>query len=206
MSSNKYLTLPIVDLDAYSVNLNEGYGVKNDVIVSQILEYESPVDPDASMLDAHSHTYYEDWRLPGTDEINHLRDTIVNVMSEIAGRPYIITDSWSIILEPGQSIAAHSHYVHGAIDPNEYFAFAYYPFAPEGSVPLQILGTHSNVISRTISAPVSTGTLLIFNSYLLHWTNRQIVDSIRVNVSGNLAPVDPTTVSNGDWSKYKKEL
>jgi hypothetical protein len=205
MSSSKYLALPIVSLDAYAVDLNEGYGVKNDVIVSQILEYGALVDPEAAMLHDHSHTYYEDWRLPDTDEVNHLKATVTDVMSEIAGRPYTITESWSIVLEPGQSVAAHSHYVHGAINPNEYFAFAYYPFAPEGSVPLQILGTHSNVISSTISAPVSTGTLLIFNSYLLHWTNRQIVDSIRVNVSGNLAPVNPTTVSNDDWSKYKKE-
>ena len=192
---------PIVELSAYSLNFND---IPNDVICAQIIEHDDYVDPNMDMLLDNNHTYYEDMRLPNTKEISSLKLKIAEAMSEIAGREYVVTEAWSIILEPGQSISAHSHCVHGAIDPNDYFAFAYYPFAPPGSSDLQFLSTHSNVISTTVSAPVSTGTLLIFNSYLIHWTHRQHGNSIRVNVSGNLAPVTPNTRPADDWSKYQE--
>jgi len=204
MSSDRYNSFPIVSLNGYVADLSSGYGIKNDVIVSQIIDYDQVVDPTGKMSLENNHTYYEDNLLPDTEEIEHLKSVIVEIMSDITGRDYLITESWSIILESGQSISAHSHNVHAAVDLNEYFAFAYYPFAPAGSCSLQFLSTHSNTISTTVSAGIKTGTLLIFNSYLLHWTNRQMGGSDRVSVSGNLAPVSPTTVPMDDWSKYSK--
>lgn len=192
---------PIVSLDAFVTKFHD---VQNGIIAAQIISHDDRIDPKAEMLDAYSHTYYEDFRLPDTDEIKDLKKRIVETVEDITGKPYRMTESWSIILEPGQSISFHNHHVGQVAEPNEYFAFAYYPFAPEGSCDLQFLATHSNVVTSTVTVPVSTGTLIIFNSYLYHWTHGQGGASARVNVSGNLVPANPTVTSHDDWSHYEE--
>jgi len=195
-------TVPLIALDAYVTTLDD---VDNATITKQILTDGVPVDPgNQAWNDAgRIHTYYEDTLPPRTPEIADLESQIVQVMSEIrGGTDYVITELWSIITEPGSSIVAHNHRMNTHLDPLEYFAFAYYPCAPEGSAELTFHVGYCHTVEQAISIPVATGKLIIFPAFVLHFTDKQIPDGFRVNLSGNLAPVIPNTRPSNDWSPY----
>jgi hypothetical protein len=198
---NKKLQVhPLISLNVYSCFLD---GVDNEKIAHQILTSSKPVDEDLSLSEKHkfTHTYYEDVLPPVTPEIKILESQITKSVSQLFSRDYAITELWSIILEPNQSVTAHSHKNNLHIDPNEYFSFCYYPSAPKGSCGLTFYAGWCNTMDTTLTVPAETGKLLVFNSYILHFTQRQN-KGLRVNVSGNLAPVQPASTSNADWSPY----
>jgi len=194
--------IPLIHLNAYATTLE---GVDNATIAEQILTGSTPVDPDHTKWHSHDrvHSYYEDTLPPRTPEIADLETRIVDTIQQIrGGTAYEITELWSIITGDRESIAAHNHRLNTHIDPLEYFAFAYYPQAPTGSADLVFHVGYCHAVEQAVSVPVETGKLIIFNAFVLHFTEKQFADGIRVNLSGNLAPVSPNIEPSVDWSPY----
>lgn len=192
---------PLIELHAYTRILTD---IDNEKLTQQILNDATPVDPN---LDLHynqnpHHTYYEDVLLPATPELAQLEEAIKHTIYNITGKPYNITELWSITTEPGQSIVAHNHKLNTHLHPQEYYSFAYYPYAPEGSADLQFQINYCNTIEQYVNITAETGKLVIFNAYLTHLTQRQHSNAKRVNISGNLAPQHPNTEPTNDWTPY----
>jgi hypothetical protein len=192
---------PLIQLNAYTRTLT---GINNEKITQQILNDSTPVDPNLQLHNHHNphHTYYEDVLPPRTPEITQLENEIKTTIETITNQQYKITELWSITTHPGQSIITHNHKLNTHLHPEEYYSFAYYPYAPKGSNPLQFQINHSNTIDQIVSIPVETGKLIIFNSYINHHTQRQHNNDIRINISGNLSPQTPRTTPNNDWTPY----
>jgi len=196
-----FTEIPLIDLRAYRKVLT---GVDNAAIAEQILTEGRPVDPnDTAWRDSGgAHTYYEDVLPPRTPEIDTLERAIESAVTDMFDRAYRITELWSIQTRPEQSIVAHNHRLNTHVNPLEYYSFAYYPLAPEGSADLTFHVGYCHTIEACISVPVEPGALIVFNSFVWHFTERQTSTEDRLNVSGNLAPIDPDQSPNANWAPY----
>ena len=196
-----FTEIPLIDLRAYRTILTD---VDNQTIADQILADGKPVDPDDTAWQASggTHTYYEDVLPPRTPEIAALEAAITDAATEMLHKPYRITELWSILTRPDQSIVAHNHRLNSHLHPLEFYSFAYYPLAPEGSADLTFHVGYCHTIETCISVPVEPGALIVFNSFVWHFTERQTSSQDRLNVSGNLAPVHPDQSLTANWEPY----
>jgi hypothetical protein len=196
-----FTEIPLIDLRAYKTILT---GIDNDTIAEQIMSAGRPVDPNDTAWEQSGgrHTYYEDVLPPRTPEIDTLEHAIEAAVTDTFDRKYRITELWSIRTRPNQSIVPHNHRMNIHMNPLEYYSFAYYPLAPEGSADLTFHVGYCHTIETCISVPVEPGALIVFNSFVWHFTERQTSTEDRMNLSGNLAPVDPDQSPTANWEPY----
>jgi hypothetical protein len=114
----------------------------------------------------------------------------------------ILESIWSLILKNGESVSVHSHKSNTHMYPNDYFSIAYYVKTPPGSAKLFFEAPYCNTIENLISVEPKNGTLLIFNSFIKHFTERHLVNEDRVVVSANFIPKQPNLKPIPDWSAY----
>ena len=178
--------------------------IDNAKLLEEILSARSEID--AAFVDDKHHTYYEDRRYPfGMIESEKLIHRLTEHVSAAVGRDMVLNDIWTLTLEFGQSVSAHSHKSNMHLRPEEYYSIAYYPSAPEGSADLIFLVNAGNTIENSVEIKPETGDLIVFNSYLMHMTNRhRNKDESRVVVSANFSPKDPDTSPTQDWSAYSR--
>lgn len=179
-------------------------GIDNVKLLEEIAGVHAEIDP-AFMDDKH-HTYYEDRKYPfGMIESEKLIDKLTERVSAAIGSEMVLSDIWTLSLEFGQSVSAHSHKSNTHLHPEEYFSIAYYPSAPDGSADLIFLVNAGNTIENSIEIKPKTNDLIIFNSYLMHMTNRHgNREEPRVVVSANFAPKNPNAKPTQDWSAYSR--
>ena len=179
-------------------------GIDNSKLLEEISGAHGEIDD--SFIDDKHHTYYEDRKYPfGMIESEKLIDKLTERVSAAVGREMVMSDIWTLSLEFGQSVSAHSHKSNTHLHPEEYFSIAYYPSAPDGSADLIFLVNAGNTIENSIEIRPETGDLVIFNSYLTHMTNRhRNRDEARLVVSANFAPRDPNVKPTQDWSAYSR--
>jgi hypothetical protein len=179
-------------------------GIDNFKLLEEIAGANTEID-DSFMDDKH-HTYYEDKKYPfGMIESEKLIHKLTEQVSAAIGKEMVLSDIWTLSLEFGQSVSAHSHKSNTHLHPEEYFSIAYYPSAPDGSADLIFLVNAGNTIENSVEIKPETGDLVIFNSYLTHMTNRhRNKEEARLVVSANFAPKNPNKKSTQDWSAYSR--
>jgi hypothetical protein len=191
----------LINLNAYTVKLD---GVDNETIASQMYEHAGLIEPESPEYGWVSRGFvqYEDLVVPVTKAITHLENSIKSVITQISNKECVIDDIWGVILTKDQSVISHNHSSNLHPHPEEYFSFAYYPDAPEGSAELIFSVGYCNKMSHIMPVQPETGLLVIFNSYIDHMTARHKLDTPRLVISGNTSPVNPNLEPNADWSVY----
>jgi hypothetical protein len=179
-------------------------GIDNSRLLEEIAGISGEID--ASFIDNKHHTYYEDKKYPfGMVESERLINKLTERVSATLGQEMVLNDIWTLSLEFGQSVSAHSHKSNTHLHPEEYFSIAYYPSAPDGSADLIFLVNAGNTIENSIEIKPVTGDLIIFNSYLMHMTNRhRNKEEARVVISANFSPRNPSGEQTQDWSAYSR--
>ena len=179
-------------------------GIDNQKLINEILGTRGDIDK--YYLENEHHTYYEDKRYPfGQVESEKLIDNLTQVVSIALNKEMVLDEIWTLTLEHGQSVSAHSHKSNLHIKPEEYFSIAYYPSAPNDSADLIFLVTAGNTIENSISIKPKTGDLVIFNSYLMHMTNRhRNKEHNRIVISANFSPKYKDVSPRQDWTAYSR--
>lgn len=178
--------------------------IDNATLLSEIYGHGKSVNEKFIKDEFSTHyTYYEDTPYAfGEPESEKLISVLEQKVSEIVQREMEVVDIWSVVLHPGQSVGAHSHKLNTHHYPEEYISIAYYAQADEDCADFIFMVTACNTLERSVSVKVNTGDLLVFNSYLLHMTNRHLGTRDRVVISANLAPKNPTSTVAQDWSLH----
>jgi hypothetical protein len=149
-------------------------------------------------------TYFEDstfpWNMP---EASKLLSEIERIVSTIGNLRMKVSEAWTLSLDFGQSVMAHSHRMNNHMKPSEYYSVAYYANAPAGSAKLLFEVGHSNISESIYSIEPEVGMLVVFNSYMKHMTTRHLSHEKRIAISANLVPIKPSTEIVPDLSGYK---
>jgi hypothetical protein len=192
----------LINLEVFTTTIGS---VDNEKILDELNRHGSSVDKKYidSYLDGNNHTYYEDKKFPkSSPECLRLRDEIESTVSGFLGKKMKITEIWSVTLNKGESVSAHSHRSNAHMDPSEYYSIAYYPSAPVDCSKLIFDVSWCNAIENLVRITPITGILVLFNSYIKHFTDRHQIDASRVVVSANLCPEEPNKTPMPDWSGY----
>ena len=198
---NNVERINLIQIDVLRTKLS---GIDNKKLIEEIVNTRGEIDE--TYLEDKHHTYYEDERYPfGHVESEKLINKLTESVSAILGRQMILSEIWTLTLEHGQSVAAHSHKSNTHLHPEEYFSIAYYPSAPDGSADLIFLANAANTIDNSIVIKPETGDLIVFNSYLNHMTNRhRNKDEARIVISANFIPKNQNQTPTQDWSAYSR--
>ena len=149
-------------------------------------------------------TYFEDstfpWNMP---EASKLLSEIQKIVSPIGNLSMKVSEAWTLSLDFGQSVMAHSHRMNNHMKPSEYYSIAYYANAPAGSAKLLFEVGHSNMSESIYSIEPEVGMLVVFNSYMKHMTTRHLSHEKRIAISANLVPISPSMEIVPDLSGYK---
>ena len=123
-------------------------------------------------------------------------------VSLVAGKKMKIDECWSLTLNKGESVGPHSHKSNTHMHPVDYYSAAYYISVPAGSAKLIFNISVCNTIETLIPITPENGMFLVFNSFIQHYTDRNLSDEPRMVVSANFSPVTPNITPVPDWSAY----
>ena len=149
----------------------------------------------------NTHTYYEDLVLKDTPLMQKLKSQIASKSSEILQREYEVSAMWGLVLKRGESVQPHSHKSNHHLNPHEYYSVAYYPTASFRDAELIFNIPFANSQETVRSVQPESGMMVLFPSYLMHYTSRQ-TGNTRIVVSANVEPVNPSVSSDQDWTAY----
>jgi hypothetical protein len=111
----------LVSIDVLKTKIT---GIDNVKLLEEIVGVHSEID--SAFIDDKHHTYYEDRKYPfGMIESEKLIDKLTERVSAAIGRDMVLNDIWTLSLEFGQSVSAHSHKSNTHLHPEEYFSIAY---------------------------------------------------------------------------------
>jgi hypothetical protein len=194
--------IPLVTINAIKTKIE---GINNEKLVDEIRS--SREDVDKKYWENQHHTYYEDKRYPyGKPEAEKLLKLLSEKVNSIVGKKLVLSEAWTLTLEEGQSVAAHSHKSNQAVHQEEYYSIAYYPSAPNDSADLIFMVTACNTIESSVIVAPKQGDLVIFNSYIMHMTNRhRNKNEERIVISANFIPEIPNNEPNQDWTAYARQ-
>ena len=122
-------------------------------------------------------------------------------IKKISSKEYTVSAMWGLGLQKGESVEPHSHKSNSHLNPHEYFSVAYYPTAGFDDAQLVFGVPYANSQETVTHIQPTAGMLVIFPSYLTHWTTRQMSNT-RVVLSANVEPVEPETNTQQNWSAY----
>lgn len=202
--NEKYQEIPLIRLSAYSTIIDS---VDNSLIYEDIIRFQkdakSSIGEKNTGVEGSYYASYEDSLFPKySEECKKLVLAIKDSVCSILGVEMTMESIWALILRKGESVSAHSHKSNTHMFPNEYFSIAYYVRTPPGSARLFFEAPYCNTIENLVSVNPKDGTLLIFNSFVKHFTERHQIDEERVVVSANFRPVQPNLTPVPDWSAY----
>ena len=180
--------------------------IDNQKLIKEIEETANsiPVNFIEGFGTSTNQTYFEDstfpWNMP---EASKLLSEIEKIVSTIGNLSMKVSEAWTLSLDFGQSVMAHSHRMNNHMKPSEYYSIAYYANAPAGSAKLLFEVGHSNISESIYSIEPEVGMLVVFNSYMKHMTTRHLSHEKRIAISANLVPISPSTEIVPDLSGYK---
>jgi len=188
-----------IDYDVIDID-----GVDNEILSKEILS-----NKDKRLNTNPLQSQYEDTELLKTKSSEKLMSKIDDELLKIDTHFYI-TDIWAHIIEPNQSTMYHDHrgaqvkvdmvtgygQAKDTIDAigrgatvdltyeRDGVSFVYYVTYPKGSGNLifdfDVLGKR---VCKSIEPKV--GQLILFPTYIPHYTTRNVSDEIRISISGN---------------------
>ena len=188
-----------IDYDVIDID-----GVDNEILSKEILS-----NKDKRLNTNPLQSQYEDTELLKTESSEKLMSKIDDELLKINTHFYI-TDIWAHIIEPNQSTMYHDHrgaqvkvdmgtgygqakdtidaigrgatvdltYERGGV------SFVYYVTYPKGSGNLIF---DFDVLSKRVCKSIEpkVGQLILFPTYIPHYTTRNVSDEIRISISGN---------------------
>ena len=192
--------IELISINVLKTSLNS---IDNDSFIKELDSSETTIEK--KYLEDKNQSYYEDRKYPfGKPEAEKLITEITNAVNAAVGIEVVMSEIWTVTLEKGQSIIAHTHKISSPVNQEKYYSVAYYPTAPENSAELVFFVNACNTIEKQIIIKPKTGDLIIFNSYLMHMTKRHNnPDQRRIVVSANFHPKDPKIMQMSDFSGYK---
>lgn len=137
-------------------------------------------------------------------ESEKLKNEINSRVDIIAGKQMKCREFWMFTMKNGGSVPRHNHKTNYQLHPEEYYSIAYYPLSPDGGANLNFIGNFCNTIEKVISVKSEQGKLVIFNSFIDHYTDKHSVDIERICISANYKPVDPDKSLVSDWTRFAK--
>lgn len=149
-----------------------------------------------------------DQNLAGVDfpdagpETEKLKIEIFNRVNYVSGKEMRCKQFWMLYMNAGGSVPQHNHKNNYQLHPEEYYSIAYYPVAPEGGANIHFVGSYCNTLQSRIMVEAKPGKLVIFNSFLDHYTDRHWGEQPRVCISANFKPVEPNKDVVSDWSAF----
>lgn len=193
----------LISIDVFKTTI---IGIDNIKLLEEIAGTHGEIV--AAFPDDKYHTYYEDRKYPfGMIESEKLINKLTEQVSIVLGREMVMTDIWTLSLEFGQSVSAHTHKSNTRyqLHPEDYYSVTYYPSAPDGSADLIFLINAGNTIENSVEIKPETSSFIIFNSYIMHMTNRhRNKEEARVVVSANFAPKSQNEKPTQDWTVYSR--
>jgi hypothetical protein len=136
---------------------------------------------------------YPFYSAPKSELFDHLRREIENTANEALPLAVEIYETWIAIVEPGQSIAYHTHYKNTHIIPEQHWSGVVFANAGQGSSELILHGYGFNRVESFVSITPEVGRVVFFNSFVPHFTTINDSDTRRVSMSFNLRPVNANT-------------
>lgn len=202
--NEKYQEIPLIRLSVYSTTIES---VDNSLIYRDIIRFQenskSSIKEKNTGVDGSYYASYEDSLFPkDSEECKKLAAAIGDSVCSILGVKMSMESIWALILRKGESVSIHSHKSNTHMFPNDYFSIAYYVRTPPGSARLFFEAPYCNTVEHLVSVEPKDGTLLIFNSFVKHFTERHQIDEERVVVSANFCPVQPNLTPVPNWSAY----
>jgi hypothetical protein len=199
--NEQVVSIPLSDFQIYCTTID----VDNEKIMHELNAGKRQVDEEYrnGFLSKTTITYYEDERLPlNSPECEKLKIAMTEKVSAIVGKQMKLMEIWSLTLEKGQSISAHTHKSNTHMHPDEYYSVSYYVNAPEGSARLIFNVNICNTVEKLIPVTPKSGMFLIFNSFIQHYSDRHCSDEPRLVISANFHPEHPNMTPIPDWSAY----
>ena len=200
--NKEFKQINLINLNVFQTSIDS---VDNKRLLNEIENYQSEIEQKYldGYLNGGGHTYYEDKKFPKSmPESSLLFEEIENAVTQILGKSMKITEIWTLTLNKGESVSAHSHKSNTHMHPEEYYSVSYYVNAPEGSAKLIFNVNICNTIERLIPITPRSGMFLIFNSFIQHYSDRHNSDEPRLVISANFHPVEPNLKHVPDWSAY----
>lgn len=195
------VSIPLSNFNIYLTTLD----IDNSKILEELEHGKRQVEDSYrnGFLSKTTITYYEDEKLPlNAPECEKLKQLMTEKVSEIVGKKMKLAEIWSLTLGRGQSISVHTHKSNTHMHPDEYYSVSYYVNAPEGSARLIFNINICNTIERLVPVTPKSGMLLVFNSFIQHYSDRHASDKPRIVISANFHPESPNTTVVPDWSAY----
>ena len=137
-------------------------------------------------------------------ESRKLKNEIAHAVNCIAGKEMQCREFWMFTMRSGGSVPRHNHKTNYQLHPEEYYSIAYYPSCPDGSANLYFVANYCNTMEGLIVVKPEQGKLVVFNSYIDHYTDKQIPEGDRICISANYKPVEPDKSLVSDWTKFAK--
>lgn len=137
-------------------------------------------------------------------ESEKLKQAIGERVDAVAGKPMVCREIWMYTMSKFMTMPQHNHKTNYQLHPEEYYSIAYYAYAPPDGANLHFVANYANTMESRIMVKAETGKLIIFNSFLDHYTDRHLSDEQRMCISGNYKPETPDKTMVPDWSTYIK--
>lgn len=198
--SSDIATVSLISLNMYTTILDS---IDHDGVYEEIKSHGNRVDDREKVSPEDCVTHYGDATFPfGRKNCEQLLLAIQSVVSSVAQNDMVLESIWSMTMEKNESVPFHSHKSNRHYFPMEYFSVAYYPKAPEGSSNFIAVAPFCGTIENNVKISPKPGLLVVFNSFVQHYTDRHKGDDPRVVVSANYAPQAPNVSRMPDWSVY----
>ena len=128
---------------------------------------------------------YEDSVIPESEAVDKLLFE-VNYTIKKNIDPFLGLDGlWAHILHPNQSTMIHSHENQS---PQNGVSWVYYVKAPDGCGNL-VFDFNVHTKNFCVSFKPSVGSLILFPSWMPHYTTRNVSNETRISISGNHFPI-----------------
>ena len=151
-------------------------GIDNEQINEDVLKRKT-----LKLDDTEGNTFAEDSFYPETEACSHLLKEVDKVIRNEVNQYFKTYNQWAHILEPNESTMIHTHDNPGM---PSHLSWVYYSKTEPncGNIVWQTT-IHNRFVSMEETPAV--GKLIIFPNWMPHFTKKNIIDDIRISISGN---------------------
>ncbi len=177
---------PLLLVSKYVTQLD---GIDNDQVNEDVLARQS-----LKLDDDPGHTFAEDSYYPDTPACKQLLSQVDTCIGEKIVKRFETYNTWAHIVEPNESTMIHTHDSPG-IAPH--LSWVYYSkTSPKcGNIVWQTT-IHNRIVVMEETPKV--GTLIVFPSWMPHFTKKNISGDTRISISGNAKPINDDYAAVGN--------
>lgn len=137
-------------------------------------------------------------------ESEKLQDEILKRVEIVSGKKMKCKEFWMFSMNNGGSVPRHNHKTNYQLHPEEYYSVSYYPLCEEDGADIFFIANYCNTLENLISIKTQTGKLIIFNSFIDHYTSKHMSNSERICISANYKPEMPDESVVSDWTRFAR--